>query len=67
VAGLTIGGLIAAWAVTFLQAYLYELTIYDARVWVTAVLVVSATALGGALIPAWRASRLDPMRALRTE
>jgi predicted permease len=66
-AGLAIGGLLAAWAVRFLQAYLYELTIYDARVWAAAVLVVSATALGGALVPAWRASRLDPMRALRTE
>ncbi|HSJ96691.1 MAG TPA: FtsX-like permease family protein, partial [Myxococcota bacterium] len=66
-AGLALGVLLAAWAVRYLQSYLYELTIYDARVWVAAVLVVAGTALAGTLVPSWRASRLDPMRALRTE
>lgn len=65
--GLAAGGLVAAWAVRSLQSFLYELTLYDVRVWLTAVLVVAGTALVGTLVPSWRASRLDPMRSLRTE
>jgi hypothetical protein len=67
VAGLAAGGLIAAWAVRFLRSYLYELEVYDASVWLIAVAVVSGAAFGGALIPSWRASRLDPMGTLRAE
>jgi hypothetical protein len=33
VVGLVGGGLLAAWAVRFLRSYLYELTIYDVRIW----------------------------------
>jgi predicted permease len=67
VAGIVLGGLGAAWAVGFLRAYLYEITVYEPRVWGVAVAVVIATALAGVMVPAWRASHVDPVRALRTE
>ncbi len=67
VAGLAVGGLLAAWAVRFLGSYLYELTVYDVRVWTAATLVVAAAALAGTLLPSLRASRVDPVQALRVD
>jgi predicted permease len=67
VLGLVLGGVLAAWLVRFLESYLYELSVYDARVWGAAIAVVTATTLAGALIPSWRASRVDPVRALRVD
>lgn len=67
VLGLAAGGLLSAWSVRFLESYMYELSVYDARIWVAALAVVAATTLAGALIPSWRASRVDPVRALRVE
>jgi predicted permease len=65
--GLAVGALVAAWTVRLLEAYLYELTIYDARVWAVALVAVTVTALTGALIPSMRASRVDPVKALRID
>jgi predicted permease len=65
--GLIAGAVLAAWAVRFLEAYVYELSLYDARVWIAALVVVGATAVAGALIPSLRGSRVDPVRALRVE
>jgi predicted permease len=65
--GIVLGGVLAAWLVRFLESYLFELSVFDARVWGVAIAVVTATTLGGALIPSWRASRVDPVRALRVE
>jgi ABC-type antimicrobial peptide transport system permease subunit len=67
VAGLAAGGGVAAWAVGFVKGYLYELTVTDPRIWVSAVALILLTALVGALVPAWRASRIDPLKALRVE
>ena len=58
---------IAAWAVTYLRSTLFEFTIYDARLWSIATAVLLLTATIGALIPAVRAARIDPVRALRTD
>ena len=66
-AGLAAGALLAAWAVRFLESYVYELSVYDARVWAVAIVIVTTTAVTGALIPSLRASRVDPVRALRVE
>lgn len=65
--GLVTGGVVAGWAVQFVGAYLYEMTVYDLRVWLVAVALVIVTTIGGALIPSLRASRVDPVQALRTE
>lgn len=65
--GLAAGGLLAAWAVGLVEGYLYQLTTTDPRIWGTAVVLIIAMAVVGALIPAIRASRVDPLQALRTE
>jgi predicted permease len=65
--GLLAGGAVAAWAVGFVEGYLYELTVTDPRIWLSAVGLILLTALIGALVPAVRASRIDPLKALRAE
>jgi putative ABC transport system permease protein len=65
--GLLLGCVAAAWTVRLLEAYLYELSMYDAMVWTVAVLVVFTTTLLGALIPSLTASRVNPVTALRVE
>lgn len=67
VVGLVVGGLIAAWAVQFVRSYLYEVTSSDPRVWAAAIALILLTAAVGTLVPALRASRIDPTRALRAE
>jgi ABC-type antimicrobial peptide transport system permease subunit len=49
------------------RSLLFELKAHDPIVLVTAVVVLTAVALSAGFIPAYRASRLDPMRALRYE
>jgi len=67
VLGVTAGTLVSAWAVRFVKVYLYEITPYDPRVWAAAVAAIVATAAIGTLIPSLRASRVDPVQALRVE
>ena len=66
-AGLVLGGAVAAWAVGFVKSYLYEITVTDPRIWMSAIALILATALLGALVPALRASRIDPLKALRID
>jgi len=65
--GLVAGGIVAAWALRFLQEFTYKLSVYDPRVWVTAVLVIVTAAAIGSLAPVLRATRVDPVSALRAE
>ena len=67
VLGVIVGSLVSAWAVRFVKVYLYEITPYDPRVWTAAVAAIVATAAIGTLIPSLRASRVDPVQALRVE
>jgi predicted permease len=67
IAGLVAGGIGAAWAVRFLGSYLYQLTTTDPRVWTAAVGLILLAAVAGTLVPAFRASRIDPTQALRSE
>jgi predicted permease len=51
----------------FAESLLYQLKGYDPGVLVAAVITVCLVALGAGFIPAHRASKVDPMRALRYE
>jgi predicted permease len=59
-------GVIAAFAVTHLMAaLLYGVSATDAVSFAAASMLVLAVAVGASFIPAWRASRGSPLRALR--
>ena len=61
-------GLVAALGIgRIAESMLYELRGNDPTVLGTAALLVASIALCAGLIPAYRASRVDPMRALRHE
>jgi ABC-type antimicrobial peptide transport system permease subunit len=49
------------------QSMLFELNGYDPTVLAASAVLLSLVALGAGLLPAHRASRVDPMRALRYE
>jgi ABC-type antimicrobial peptide transport system permease subunit len=66
-AGVIVGSMVSMWAVRFLEVYLYEITPYDPRVWTAAVIAIVSTASIGTLVPSLRASRVDPVEALRVE
>ena len=63
--GATIGTLGALWAGRAARSLLYGLDGHDPVVFVTAVLLLAAVAFGAGWVPALRASRTQPMRALR--
>jgi putative ABC transport system permease protein len=67
VAGLVIGGIVAVWGVRFVGSYLYQLSSFDARAWAAAIGLILLAAAAGTLVPALRASRIDPTQALRAE
>lgn len=67
IAGLLMGAVISGWVARFLRSYLYEITVYDPRVWAAALVTVVATAAIGILIPSIRASRVNPVEALRVD
>jgi hypothetical protein len=66
-AGLAAGALLTWWAVGLLRLSLYQFSAYDVRLWAIGIIAVIAAATAGALIPALRASRIDPVSALRAE
>jgi predicted permease len=65
--GGAIGLLAGIWAGRGAGALLYEMKGHDPVVMVVSALLLTMVALGAGLIPAHRASRVDPMRALRYE
>lgn len=59
-------GLPAAAALTrMMQALLFEVSTTDVRVYAGVAVVFAAVSLMAALVPAWRAVRINPMVALR--
>ncbi|OLC81490.1 MAG: hypothetical protein AUH72_09290 [Acidobacteria bacterium 13_1_40CM_4_65_8] len=67
VAGLIIGGLLAMLGVRAIAGALYGVTPSDPTSWIAAAAVLLAVSTLANLIPAWRASRVDPSVALRIE
>jgi predicted permease len=61
------GVILAAGIATVLGGILYGVGAFDALAWGTSFTVLLAAAAAANLIPAWRAMRLDPVTALRTE
>ena len=65
--GGTVGLIGAIWAGRAAKSILYEMEGHDPLVLAGSVVVLSLVALGAGFIPAHRASRVDPMLALRYE
>ena len=69
---LTAGGLVAGMAgalaaTRLMGSMLYGIGSTDPRTYLSVTGVIVATALAACLIPAWRASNVDPMVTLREE
>jgi putative ABC transport system permease protein len=61
-------GLCGAWTLTrYLQSMLYGVTALDAATFAVMPIVLVTLAIASSVLPAWRASRIDPMAALREE
>jgi putative ABC transport system permease protein len=65
--GLAAGATTSAWAARFVESQLYGVHPYDPMVWLLIVVTIIGVAIGGSLIPAVRAARVDPVRALRAD
>ena len=65
--GVTIGLLGAYWLSRFVSSLLYGITAQDPRIFVGAALGLSVVACAAAWVPARRATRVDPITALREE
>jgi putative ABC transport system permease protein len=67
IAGLTLGLAVSLVVTRFLETMLFGVQPRDATTFAGVVVVLSAAAMLGCLVPALRAMRVDPMVALRAE
>jgi putative ABC transport system permease protein len=65
--GLVLGLVVSAGAVRLIQSMLYETRPLDPAIFAAVAATLLAVAALACLVPAWRASRIDPMQALRSE
>ena len=65
--GLLVGVAGAAAAAKSLQSMLFEVKPFDPLTYVAVVGLIAVVTVGACFLPAWRASRIDPMVALREE
>jgi predicted permease len=66
-AGLAVGLPLTYFAIRPLKSMLYQMSPLDPVSFAVSIVAMITVALGAALVPARRASRLEPMQALRTE
>jgi ABC-type antimicrobial peptide transport system permease subunit len=64
-AGLGAGLLASMWMTRAIATQLYGITTSDAVTYVAVPIVLGGVATVASVVPAWRASRLDPLRALK--
>jgi len=67
VAGVAVGCLLAWAGSRYVQSLLFEVTPFDVPTIAAAVVIMLTVAVGAGYLPARRASRLEPLRALREE
>lgn len=67
VVGLIAGTLAAAFLARFARSVLFEVNPFDPETFLITACVLALTALLAVCIPAWRAMRVDPLVALRSE
>jgi putative ABC transport system permease protein len=65
--GLTLGLAASVGAVRLIQSMLYGTRPLDPAIFAAVAATLLVVAVFACLVPAWRASRIDPMQALRTE
>jgi ABC-type antimicrobial peptide transport system permease subunit len=65
-AGVVLGGLTALGLSRLLGYLLYRVSPRDPLTFVTATLVMAVASVLACFLPAWRATRTDPVRALRS-
>jgi putative ABC transport system permease protein len=66
-AGIALGLLVAFLVMRSLETLLYGVRAYDPFTFIVVPLLLLAAAIAGSLLPARRATRVDPMVVLRTE
>jgi putative ABC transport system permease protein len=67
VVGVLVGGAGAIAATKVTTAFLYGVQRTDPGVYVVSALMLAAVAIAAGWVPAWRASRVDPLKALREQ
>ena len=67
VVGLTLGIAAALALARLISGLLYGVEPHDARTLVAAAILLALAACVASVVPAWRATRIDPVRALRGE
>jgi len=65
--GLVAGAAIGSWGSTYLQSYLFGVRSWDTKTLLSTIVIACGLAFVAALRPARRASRTDPLSALRCE
>jgi putative ABC transport system permease protein len=65
--GIAVGSILSIAAVRVLRAWMYEMSVYDAPTFVAVSLLLGIVALVASWLPARRASRVDPVQALRAD
>ena len=65
--GIALGGVLALWGVRWLAPLLFDVPARDPWVFATVAALLLLVATIASLVPAWRASRVDPSVALRVE
>ncbi|MBL8175623.1 MAG: ABC transporter permease [Bryobacterales bacterium] len=66
-AGLALGAGAAYWLAKFVESFIFGVTVRDPFVFILVPIALLLVALAAIAIPAWRATRVDPVSALRYE